>query len=120
MDQAKARATNASVRRRYGQLIARAWSDPKFLAQLQADPKKVLVENGWPLSPELKVRVVADTPTAIHIVLPPQPSGKLSDERLAVVTAEGSVSTAGSIACAGCPTSTAGSIGTSGCWGGEA
>ncbi len=66
------------------QVIARAWSDPDFKAQLLNDPKVALAGYGIDLPAGLELKVVENTAETVHMVLPATPSqaGELSDEAL--------------------------------------
>ncbi len=66
------------------QIIARAWSDPDFKAQLLNDPKATLVGYGIDLPAGLDLKIVENTADTMHIVLPAEPSqaGDLSDDDL--------------------------------------
>ena len=66
----------------YGKLVARAWRDPAFKAKLIADPQAVLKEAGMAVPAGATVKVVENTGTHLHFVLPPKPVGQLSDEAL--------------------------------------
>jgi Nitrile hydratase, alpha chain len=66
----------------YGKLVARAWCDPAFKAKLIADPQAVLREAGMAVPAGATVKVVENTGTHLHFVLPPKPVGQLSDEAL--------------------------------------
>jgi hypothetical protein len=93
---------------RYLQLAARAWADPAFKARLLAEPAAALAEQGIEYPPGVAVEVHENTPTAVHLTLPPKPSEELSDEQLDQVAGGdtwGCASTASSI---GCLTTTAG------------
>src|SRR5262249_51776509 len=68
-------------------VIARAWRDPAFKAQLLADPVAALKQAGIPVPDGMTVKVVEDTNTQVHLVLPPKPVGELSDEALDRVAA---------------------------------
>jgi hypothetical protein len=104
--------------KRYGQLVARAWGDQAFKAQLLAEPTRALAEQGIQLPPGVEVRMVENTDRVLHLALPPKPPDELSDEQLDAVAggdtagSAGTVSTLGSVcttlASAGC----AGSAGT--------
>ena len=65
-----------------GKVIARAWRDPAFKAKLIADPQAVLREAGMAVPAGATVKVVQNTGTHLHFVLPPKPVGQLSDEAL--------------------------------------
>ena len=75
IDQAQAQ----EFAKQYGQLVARAWGDAAFKARLLAEPAAVLAERGIALPPGLEVRLHEDTPTLVHLTLPP-PSEDPSDE----------------------------------------
>jgi len=66
----------------YGKIIAKAWRDPSFKAKLIADPHAVLKQAGVPVPAGVTVKVVENTDTHFHLVLPPKPAGALSDEAL--------------------------------------
>ena len=66
----------------YGKVVARAWRDPTFKAKLIADPQAVLREAGMAVPAGATVKVVENTGTHLHFVLPPKPVGQLSDEAL--------------------------------------
>lgn len=76
-------------------LIARAWKDESFAAQLRADPKGALqaaiaeMNPGATLPDDLEVKVLEETSTTLYLVVPPKPQGPeaeaLSDEELEAV-----------------------------------
>jgi Nitrile hydratase, alpha chain len=69
--------------RKYGQVVARAWSDETFKRRLLAEPAAVLREQGIEVPSEVEVRMVENTDRVVHLVLPPTPAeGELSDEQL--------------------------------------
>jgi Nitrile hydratase, alpha chain len=71
----------------YAKVIAKAWRDPSFKAKLLADPQAVLEEAGMAVPAGVTVKVVENTATHFHVVLPPKPTGQLSDEALDTVAA---------------------------------
>jgi hypothetical protein len=83
--------------KRYGQLVARAWSDEAFKRRLLAEPAAVLAEQGIALPPGTEVRLHEDTPTVVHLTLPPQPGDELSDEQLDAVAGGENLSTSSTI-----------------------
>lgn len=110
-------AIQANVSKSYGQIVAKAWQDPAFMARLQSDPRAVLAENGIAIPDGVGVNVVAAKPDEFHIVIPAAPSGEVDDEHLDAVSGGSTASTAGSAGTLGCPVSsasTAGSTGTAG------
>jgi hypothetical protein len=66
----------------YGKLIAKAWRDPSFKARLIADPQGMLRQAGVSIPAGMTVKVVENTRTHFHFVLPAKPPGALSDEEL--------------------------------------
>jgi hypothetical protein len=76
--------------KKYGQVVARAWSDPAFKDRLIADPAGTAREYDIHIPPGLDVRILEDTDSVRHIVLPPRPSSQdLSDEQLEHVAGGG-------------------------------
>jgi hypothetical protein len=81
------------------QVIARAWKDEAFKAELLRDPKGVLERELAQLAPgaalpeQVQIHVLEETPTHRYLVLPPNPrieSGEeLSDAELQQVASAG-------------------------------
>jgi hypothetical protein len=71
--------------KQWGQLVARAWGDEAFKARLLAAPAPALAEQGIRFPAGVEVRVHENTPTLLHLALPPKPSDELSDEQLDAV-----------------------------------
>ena len=76
---ANAERDNAAA---YGKVVAKAWRDPSFKAQLIADPQTTLAAAGVRIPAGVAVKVVEDTATHVHLVLPTKPTGALSEEAL--------------------------------------
>jgi hypothetical protein len=56
------------------ELIRKAWADDAFKQELLRDPKQVIErEAGVTLPAELEIYVHEQTPTALHLILPPKP-----------------------------------------------
>ena len=66
----------------YGKVVAKAWADEDFKAKLLADPKTVLKENGLAIPDDVEFRIVENTDKVVHLILPPEPAGQLSEEEL--------------------------------------
>ncbi len=67
----------------YGKLVAKAWADEDFKAKLLADPMTVLKENEIAVPGGVDVKVVENTDTTVHLILPPAPSyDALSDDQV--------------------------------------
>ena len=98
--------------KRYGQLVARAWSDETFKARLLAAPAPALAEQGIELPSGVEVRVHENTATLVHLTLPPAPSDELSDEQLDAVAGGDTAATASTIGSLGTVTGTASSFGS--------
>jgi len=71
--------------RKWGQVVARAWSDEAFKRRLLAEPGAVLREQGVDVPPGVEVRVVENTDAVVHLTLPRPPAEELSDEQLETV-----------------------------------
>lgn len=66
----------------WSQIVAKAWTDDKFHKRLKADPAAVLKEHGVEVAPGVQVKLVEDTPTLVHLTMPPRPGAELSDDEL--------------------------------------
>jgi hypothetical protein len=69
----------------FGKIIAKAWRDPAFKAELIANPVAALKAEGIDIPAGMTVTVVENTDKQFHLVLPPVPSDELSDESLEAV-----------------------------------
>jgi hypothetical protein len=65
-----------------GKIIAKAWRDPAFKAELIANPAAALKAEGIDVPAGMAVTVVENTDKQFHLVLPPVPTDELSDEAL--------------------------------------
>jgi hypothetical protein len=68
--------------KKYGQLIAKAWSDEGFKARLLANPKAAMAEVGMDAPEGVEIEVVESTQEKAYLVISPKPVGELSDEDL--------------------------------------
>ena len=66
----------------FGKIVAKAWRDPAFKAELIANPAAALKAEGIDVPDGVTVTVVENTDKQFHLVLPPAPNDKLSDEEL--------------------------------------
>ena len=82
--------TNQDNAAAYGKIVAKAWRDPAFKAKLLADPHAVLTNAGVPLPAGVTVKVVENSASLFHLVLPPRPTDQISDEALDKVAGAGS------------------------------
>jgi hypothetical protein len=103
--------------KQWGQLVARAWGDEAFKARLLAEPGPALAEQGIQLPLGVEVRVHENSPTVVHLTLPPAPAEELSDEQLDVVAGGDTASTAGTAGTFSSFGSTLGCAGSLGCAG---
>ena len=69
----------------FGKIIAKAWRDPAFKADLIANPAAALKAEGIDVPAGVTVTVLENTDKQFHLVLPPVPTGELSDESLEAV-----------------------------------
>ena len=66
--------------------VASAWrKDKEFRARVEADPKAALAEKGVEVPAE-DVRVAVDKEDNLHVVVPTDPNGEMSDEELKMVS----------------------------------
>jgi hypothetical protein len=66
----------------FGKIIAKAWRDPAFKADLIANPAAALKAEGIVVSSGMTVTVLENTDKHFHLVLPPAPTYELSDDAL--------------------------------------
>ncbi len=69
----------------FAKIIAKAWRDPAFKAELIANPAAALKGEGIDVPAGMAVTVLENTDKQFHLVLPPLPTDELSDEALDAV-----------------------------------
>ena len=99
-------------------VYARTMTDPEFKAQFIADPAAVLSAAGVEVPEGLTIKVVENSSTTFHVVLPDPEA--MTDELLAAASGgstAGSAGTVSSFACVTGPSTafTAGTAGSAGC-----
>ena len=82
--------------KKWAEVVARAWIDPKFKHRLLQHPTEVLHEMGIKLPHNAHPKVVENTHECIHFVLPEKPRGDLSEAELRKIAAAGA---AGAMVC---------------------
>ena len=70
----------------YAKIIAKTWRDSAFKAELIADPGAALKAEGNDVPNGMAVTVLENTDKEFYLVLPPVPTGELSDEALDAVS----------------------------------
>ena len=65
--------------KKFGRLVAKAWSDPAFKKRLVAEPKAILHEYGIEVPAGADVKVVENTEKVVYLNLPIQPQDNLRD-----------------------------------------
>lgn len=60
-------------RKKWAKIVAMAWADEGYKARLRAEPAAVLAEEGLEVPAGVAVRILEDTETEIHLVLPAPP-----------------------------------------------
>jgi hypothetical protein len=71
--------------KQYGQLVAKAWSDPAFKERLHADPAGILRDHGFAVPAEMQVRVLEPSGPRLYMPLPAElPDGEEPAERVAL------------------------------------
>ena len=72
----------------YRKVLARAWSDPAYKAQLLADPNAILAAASIPIPPDVTIKIVENSEKVVHLVLPqPIQTTQLSEEELEQIAA---------------------------------
>jgi hypothetical protein len=100
-EEEKAKEQAEEQAKKMEQLIAKTWADEVFKQRLMSNPVGVLKEAGVEVPEGIKVVVVEDTETIMHLVLPPKPSeDELSEEELS--QAAGGNCSHGCRGCGGC------------------
>jgi len=69
----------------FAKIIAKAWRDPAFKAELIANPAAALKAEGIDVPEGMAVTVLENTDKQFHLVLPRAPADELSDEALDAV-----------------------------------
>ncbi len=73
--------------KKWARIIAKAWQDESFKKHLLANPDQVLQEYGLPIPKKGHVKIVENTETTHHLILPHKPSGAMSEEELNKIVA---------------------------------
>ena len=99
-------------------VFARTMTDPEFKAQFIADPAAVLSAAGAEVPEGLTIKVVENSSTTFHVVLPDPEA--MTDELLAAASGGSTAGSAGSASsfacsCAASSAATAGTAGSAGC-----
>ncbi len=76
------RAIEGTTELSFAAVVQRAWSDPVFKAKLLEDGNAALSAIGAQIRPGLKVKVLENTTTTIHLVLAPESPEELSEGEL--------------------------------------
>ena len=95
-------------------VYARTMTDPEFKAQFIADPAAVLSAAGVEVPEGLTIKVVENSSSTFHVVLPDPEA--VTDELLAAASGGSSASTASTAGTAACSTlpGTMGTVGSAG------
>ena len=95
-------------------VYARTMTDPEFKAQFIADPAAVLSAAGVEVPEGLTIKVVENSSSTFHVVLPDPEA--MTDELLAAASGGSSASTASTAGTAACSTlpGTMGTMGSAG------
>jgi Nitrile hydratase, alpha chain len=72
----------------YAKMVAKAWLDEEFKAELKRDPKAVMKRMGIPVADDLHVEVFENTPTNFYWVLPAKPPDTIIDEDIDAMTSK--------------------------------
>ena len=67
--------------KKMGQVIVRAWTDEAFKKRLLEDGTAVLKEEGVSVPEAMTVKVVENSETLYHLIIPPKKSHELTDDQ---------------------------------------
>jgi len=70
-------------------VVSRAWSDADYKSRLLRDPKAAMQEIGVEPPANADVKVLENTDSVIHLVVPQPPAGGLSTDDLDKIAAGG-------------------------------
>jgi len=73
-----AKAGNSRLEAR---LIAKAWQDEAFRKRLIKSPRKVLTEEGVDVPAGVRIKVVQNTASQTHLVIPAKPAVKAGKKK---------------------------------------
>lgn len=91
---------NEAQRKKYAEVVAKAWSDEGFKQKLIANPKETLKEMGVEIPSNVPIKVCDGSDGTFYLVIPPKPKGKLDEEQLKNM--QGGKSSGGCLDCFGC------------------
>lgn len=77
------------MRKKWAQVVAKAWTDEKFKKKLMEQSGQVLKEHGIEASSGQHFKIIEDTKTTRYLVIPSKPEGKLSETELKNMAAAG-------------------------------
>jgi hypothetical protein len=69
----------------YAKVVARALTDNDFKQRLKDDPHAALADHGIHIPRDKQINVIENTADTVHLVLPAEPEGEISEEDLADV-----------------------------------
>lgn len=58
------------MQKKYDEIVAKAWADPEFKDRLIQEPHAVLLEHGIEVQEGSEIKVMEDSETVQHIILP--------------------------------------------------
>ena len=71
----------------YARLIAKAWANEAFKKRLTDSPLEVMKEEGFNIPEGVKVRILEDSESEVHLVIPSRPSSEeMSEQDLGALT----------------------------------
>ena len=69
-------------RRKWAEIIAKAWKDKQFKEKLFAQPNLVLKENGFDCHANINYKIVEARANERYLTLPPMPQEALSETEI--------------------------------------
>lgn len=77
--------TNDDISKKIGEILIKCWEDENHKQKLLADANAVLEKEGIPIPVGVSIKVLENTATIKHYVLPSAPKKELSDADLDTV-----------------------------------
>ena len=74
-------------KKKWAEVVAKAWIDPAFKKRLLADPVKALAEHH--IQSNKPIKIIETDAQHDYLLLPPKPQGHLSEEQMRKIAAAG-------------------------------
>ena len=83
------KSNREEIRKKWAQVVAKAWKDEKFKSKLLSNPTQVLKEHGIEVHENKTFRVIEEGKSEVCLILHALPSESLSEVDLRKIAAAG-------------------------------